>query len=135
MTQKLTKQFVDLAKRYALHGQKHNFNRGFTLIETNESKFEGKLYFTDDSLKQWSVYFQSKDNFFKKIEVQDFSSSITFSYLMKQSEFNQMIDVFTKHIEELESSKVLINENNKRIQSKINELEEQISELSKNLQS
>jgi predicted nuclease with TOPRIM domain len=46
-----------------------------------------------------------------------------------------MIDVFTKQIEELESNKVLINENNKRIQSKINELEDQISELSKNLQS
>ncbi len=135
MTTKMTKQFLDLAKRYALHGQKHNFSGGFTKIKINNSDFIAKLYFSDSSLKQWSCYFQSEIDFFKKIEVQNFSSSITFCYLMKQSEFNEMIDIFTKKIEELESNKVLINEINARIQQKINQLEEQISELSKNLKS
>lgn len=135
MTTKMTKQFLDLANRFALHGQKHNFSAGFTEITINNSNFIAKLYFSDNSLKEWSCYFQSEIDFFKKIEVQSFSSCITFCYLMKQSEFNEMMDIFTKKIQELESNKVLIDENNKRIQSKINQLEEQISELSKNLKS
>jgi hypothetical protein len=135
MTTKMTKQFLDLAKRYALHGQKNNFYSGMNHIEIDGTKFNVKVYFTNYSLEKWCIYFQSDFGYQKKVEVQGFSSSMTFCYLMKESEFNKMIDVFTKHIEELESSKIIIDENNKRIQSKINQLEEQISELSKNLKS
>lgn len=135
MTTKITKQFLDLAERFANHGKKHHFISGFTTIDIKETNIQIQVYFADYTKKDWSVYFSFITDYKKKIEVQDFSSKITFCHLMKTAEFNQIITESTKSIQELESMEIVIDEENEQIKAKINELQGQLQDLTKQLKS
>jgi hypothetical protein len=135
MTPKNTKQFLDLAQRFANHGHKHNFTSGFTKIKMEETNLEVNVYFSDFTKKDWSITFSMVNEYSKKIEVMNFSKSITFGYLMKTSEFNHIIEESTKKILELESIEFIMDEENEKIKSKINELQGQLHDLTKQLKS
>lgn len=135
MTQKMTKQFVDLAKRYALHGHKHHFTSGFTKIKIEDTNIEVNVYFSDYTKKNWSMVFSIETEFSKKVEVQNFSKSIIFGYLMKTSELNYIIEESTRKILELESIEFIADEENEQIKAKINELQGQLQDLTKQLKS
>jgi hypothetical protein len=133
MTQKFSKQFVDLAKRYAEHGQKNNFITGFTTIQIEESNVEVKVYFSDYTKKDFAVYFSIKDNYQKKVEVHHFSQTINFNFLMNTSDFSHLIDEATTKICDLESVQIVLDEESEKIKSKISDLQSQIHELSQKL--
>jgi hypothetical protein len=135
MTPKITKQFLDLAQRFANHGHKHNFTSGFTKIKMEETNLEVNVYFSDFTKKDWSITFSMVNEYSKKIEVMNFSKSITFGYLMKTSEFNYIIEESTRKILELESIEFIVDEENEKIKSKINELQGQLHDLTKQLKS
>jgi hypothetical protein len=135
MTPKITKQFLDLAQRFANHGHKHNFTSGFTKIKTKDTNLEVNVYFSDFTKKDWSITFSMVNEYSKKIEVTNFSKSITFGYLMKTSEFNYIIEESTRKILELESIEFIVDEENEKIKSKINELQGQLHDLTKQLKS
>lgn len=135
MTTKITKQFLDLANRFANHGHKHNFTSGFTKIKIEDTNIEVNVYFSDYTKKDWSMTFSIVTEFSKKVEVQNFSKSIIFGYLMKTSELNYIIEESTRKIQELESIEFIVDEENEKIKSKINELHGQLHDLTKKLKS
>lgn len=135
MTTKITKQFLDLANRFANHGQKHHFTSGFTKIKIEDTNIEVNVYFSDYTKKDWSMTFSIVTEFSKKVEVQNFSKSIIFGYLMKTSELNYIIEESTRKILELESIEFIVDEENEQIKAKINELQGQLQDLTKQLKS
>jgi hypothetical protein len=135
MTTKMTKQLLDLAKRFANHGHKHNFITGFTKIPLEDTNLQIRVYFSDQLENGCCVYFSFISDYQKSIEIQNWSKSITFGYMMTTSEFNQIIEASTKKILELESMEVVIDEENEQIKAKINDLQGQLLDLTKKLKS
>ena len=133
MTQAIKNQFIELATRFANHGQKHDFNTGFTILPFEGKNMEVRVYFSDYTKKVWAVYFSMHGDHTKTIEVADFAKKMSFGYLTTLKEMSFMILESTQEIEQLELKEVDLK--NEFIKSKINELESNIQELQNQLKS
>ncbi len=135
MTPKIKQQFLDLAERFANHGQKHNFNTGFSTLPIEGKKMEVRLYFSDYKKQEWAVYFALYSDHRKTIEVTQYSKKMSFGYLTTLKEMNFIILESTKKIEQLELNEVILDEENEQIKSQINVLQGQLDDLTKQLKS
>lgn len=132
MTPAITKQFIDLASRFAKHGIKKQFLSGLTTIQIDgKDDIQVKVYFGDTKKEIYSVFFYKK--YAKIIDVSDYSETITFNYKTTSRELSEIIKKANIKITELELTDDILDEENIKIKSEINTLEENIQELRKSL--
>jgi exonuclease VII small subunit len=135
MNQKTTNQFISLASRLAKYAIRNSFSIGHTEIKPQESTMLVKIYLAERTDDRWSISFQNRITY-ESIEVAGYSKKFNYDWNLTQKDFDEMIVQLIEITAKLESEEdgqdeVLIQYNT--IKSQIQDLQNELSEISKKL--